>query len=62
MKRLEASLLESRKAGLENLVDAAEAVALEAKNDPALSEEEAKAQAATRIRSIRFDETNYVFA
>lgn len=34
LKRLENSLLEARKAGLQNLIDAAEAVVLEAKNDP----------------------------
>ncbi|KMQ73231.1 methyl-accepting chemotaxis protein [Marinobacter subterrani] len=62
LKRLEASLLEARKTGLENMIDAARAVVLEAKNDPALSEEEAKKEAAARLRSIRFDETNYVFA
>ncbi|MDK9558690.1 methyl-accepting chemotaxis protein [Marinobacter sp. M216] len=62
LKRLEASLLESRKAGLKNLIDAARAVVLEAKNDPELSEEEAKAEAASRLRTIRFDKSNYVFA
>jgi methyl-accepting chemotaxis protein len=62
LERLEASLLEARKTGLENMIDAARAVVLEAKNDPALSEEEAKEEAAERLRSIRFDETNYVFA
>ncbi len=62
LKRLENSLLEARKAGLQNLVDAAKAVVLEAKNDPSLSEEEAKEAAAARLRTIRFDETNYVFA
>lgn len=62
LKRLETSLLEARKAGLKNLVDAARAVVLEAKNDPALSEEEAKAQAISRLRAIRFEKTNYVFA
>ena len=62
LERLRTDLLETRKNGLKNLVDAARAVVLEAKNDPALSEEEAKAEAASRLRSIRFDQTNYVFA
>ncbi|SFR47315.1 methyl-accepting chemotaxis sensory transducer with Cache sensor [Marinobacter daqiaonensis] len=62
LKRLESSLTKANKAGLQNLVDAARAVVLEAKNDPALSQEEAKAEAAERLRSIRFDESNYVFA
>ncbi|MEX2475273.1 methyl-accepting chemotaxis protein [Marinobacter sp.] len=62
LKRLESSLLEARKGGLKNLVDAARAVVMEAKNDPALSEREAKEAAAKRVRSIRFDQTNYVFA
>eukprot|EP00163_Fabomonas_tropica_P026750 TRINITY_DN5029_c0_g5_i1.p1 TRINITY_DN5029_c0_g5~~TRINITY_DN5029_c0_g5_i1.p1 ORF type:complete len:559 (+),score=110.75 TRINITY_DN5029_c0_g5_i1:1058-2734(+) len=62
LERLEGSLLEARKTGLKNLVEAAKAVVLEAKADPALSETEAKAEAASRIRSIRFDKSNYVFA
>ncbi|SFR49996.1 methyl-accepting chemotaxis sensory transducer with Cache sensor [Marinobacter gudaonensis] len=62
LHRLESSLLEARKAGLQNLIDAARAVVLEAKNDPSLSETEAKEAAAERLRSIRFDDTNYVFA
>lgn len=62
LHRLESSLLDARKVGLKNLIDAAKAVVLEAKNDPALSEAEAKAQAASRIRAIRFEKTNYVFA
>jgi len=62
LKRLEASLLQARKAGLRSLIDAAKAVVLEAKNDPSLSEDQAKEAAAARLRSIRFDETNYVFA
>ncbi|WP_375191457.1 methyl-accepting chemotaxis protein [Marinobacter sp.] len=62
LERLEQSLLEARKAGLQNLIDAARAVVLEAKNDPTLTEEEAKEAAAERLRSIRFDKTNYVFA
>ena len=62
LHRLETSLLEARKTGLKNLIDAAKAVVLEAKNDPALSEEEAKAEAASRLRTIRFDKSNYVFA
>ncbi|WP_417520443.1 methyl-accepting chemotaxis protein [Marinobacter sp.] len=62
LKRLESSLLDARKAGLKNLIDAAEAVVLEAKNNASLSEAEAKAEAASRLRSIRYEKTNYVFA
>ena len=62
LERLEKSLLEARKDGLKNLVDAAKAVVLEAKNDPDMTEEEAKEAAAERLRSIRFEKTNYVFA
>lgn len=62
LERLEESLLDARKTGLKNLVDAARAVVMEAKNDPGLSEREAKEAAAARLRSIRFDKTNYVFA
>ncbi|SOB77049.1 methyl-accepting chemotaxis sensory transducer with Cache sensor [Marinobacter sp. LV10R510-11A] len=62
LERLESSLLEARKAGLKNLIDAAEAVVVEAKNNPEFSEDEAKAAAASRLRAIRFEKTNYVFA
>jgi len=62
LNRLESNLLEARKAGLKNLIDAAKAVAMEAKNNPALSESEAKAAAASRLRSIQFEGANYVFA
>lgn len=62
LERLESSLLEARKAGLKNLIDAAKAVVLEAKNDPDLTESEAKAAAASRLRVIRFEKTNYIFA
>jgi len=62
VQRLESSLLEARKAGLKDLIDAARAMVLEAKNDPTLSEDEARAAAAMHLRSIRFDGTNYVFA
>lgn len=62
LRRLENSLLESRKASLEDLVDAARAVVLEAKNDSSLSDEEARDAALSRLRAIRFDDTNYIFA
>lgn len=62
LKRLESSLLEARKAGLKNLVGAAEAVVLKAKNNPNFSEDEAKDAAASRLRAIRFEKTNYIFA
>lgn len=62
LERLESSLLEARKAGLKNLVGAAKAVVLEAKNNPDFSENEAKTAAASRLRTIRFEKTNYVFA
>ncbi len=62
LQRLEASLLESRKEGLKSLVDAARSVVLEAKNDPDLSDAEAQEAARNRLRSIRFEGGNYVFA
>jgi methyl-accepting chemotaxis protein len=62
LQRLENNLLDARKTGLKNLIDAVKAVVLEAKNNPAFSEEEAKTAATARIRTIRFDNANYVFA
>ncbi len=60
--RLEASLLEARKGGLKNMVDAARALVMEAKNNPELSEAEAKEEARDRLRSMTFEGGNYVFA
>lgn len=60
LERLEAELLETHKQGLTNLVESARAIMLEAKNN-AWSEEEAKAEARARMRSILFDETNYIY-
>jgi methyl-accepting chemotaxis protein len=62
LQRLETSLLDARKAGLKNMIDAAKAVVLEAKNNSGLTEAEAKAAAASRLRSIRFEKGNYIFA
>lgn len=62
LERLEASLLASRKEGLKSLVDAARSVVLEAKNDPDLSDAEAREAARSRLRSIRYEGGNYVFA
>lgn len=62
LERLESSLLEARKAGLKNLIDAAKSVVLEAKDNPGFSEDEAKAAASSRLRTIRFEKGNYVFA
>ncbi len=62
LQRLENRLLEARKEGLRNLVDTAKAVVLKAQKNPEFSEEEAKEEAAARLRSIRFGEGNYVFA
>ncbi|MEP1216927.1 MAG: methyl-accepting chemotaxis protein [Marinobacter sp.] len=62
LERLEASLLDSRKEGLKSLVDAARSVVLEAKNDPDLSDAEAREEARNRLRSISFEGGNYVFA
>ena len=60
LDRLERELLDTHKAGLKNLVESARDVMMEAKNN-AWSEEEAKTEARERMRSIIFDETNYVF-
>jgi methyl-accepting chemotaxis protein len=62
LAQLEESLLESRKDGLKTLVDVAKIVALEAKNNPLLSEREAKEAVANQLRTIRFDSNNYIYA
>jgi len=62
LQRLEDSLVESRMAGLKNLVAAAKAVVLQAKNDPSLTEEEAKEEAAARLRSITYEDNNYIYS
>jgi len=62
LEQLEESLLESRKDGLKTLVEVAKIVALEAKNNPLLSEREAKEAVANRLRAIRFDNNNYIYA
>ncbi|MBJ7276139.1 methyl-accepting chemotaxis protein [Marinobacter salarius] len=62
LERLEASLLSARKEGLKNLVDTARSVVLDAKNDPDLSDAEAREAARNRLRSIRFGGGNYIFA
>lgn len=62
LKRLESSLMESRKQGLKNLVDAATTVVEEARSNPELTERQAKKTAADRLRAIRFEKDNYVFA
>jgi len=60
LERLERELLSTHKKGLQNLVESARDVMLEAKNN-GWSEEQAKTEARERIRAISFDETNYVF-
>ena len=62
LERLEASLLEARKEGVKNLVDTARSLVLNAKNNPDLSDREAKEEARKRLRSIRYEGGNYVFA
>ncbi|WP_309043972.1 methyl-accepting chemotaxis protein [Marinobacter sediminicola] len=62
LKRLESSLMVSRKQGLKNLVDAAKAVVEEARSNPELTERQAKNTAADRLRAVRFEKNNYVFA
>ncbi|MCK0162447.1 methyl-accepting chemotaxis protein [Marinobacter sp. S6332] len=62
LKRLELSLMESRKQGLKNLVDAAKTIVDEARNNPGLTELQAKKTAADRLRAIQFEKNNYVFA
>ncbi|WP_372965948.1 methyl-accepting chemotaxis protein [Marinobacter sp.] len=61
LQRLEAELLGARKQGLKDLVEAAKDVALEAKNNPEFTVEEAKVEARNRIRSIGFGDNNYVY-
>ena len=62
LERLGASLLEARKEGVKNLVDTARSLVLNAKNNSDFSESEAKKEARKRLRSIRFEGGNYVFA
>ncbi|MBN7768700.1 cache domain-containing protein [Marinobacter daepoensis] len=62
LERLERELLEARKEGLKNLVEAAKSVVMEAKREPGLTDTEARDEARDRLRSIRFGEDNYVFA
>ena len=62
LMQLQGSLLEARKDSLKALVGAAKAVALEAKNNPNLSESDARETMANRIRAIRFDNNNYIYA
>lgn len=62
LERLEASLLQARKEGLRNLVDSARSIVLEAKNNPDLSDNAAMEEARKRLRSMRFEGGNYVFA
>ena len=62
LERLEANLLEARKEGVKNLVDAARTLVLDAKNNPDLSDREAKEEARNRLRSISFEGGNYIFA
>ena len=62
LQRLQERLMATRKDGLKNLVDTAKSVVLDAKNNSALSEAQAKQEARSRIRSITFGNDNYVFA
>ncbi|MBL3558631.1 MULTISPECIES: methyl-accepting chemotaxis protein [Marinobacter] len=62
LARLEETLLEARKDGLKNMIDAARSLVMEAKNNPQLSESEAKEEARNRLRSMTFAGGNYVFA
>lgn len=62
IEMLRQNLLEARKTGLQNVIETTRSVIQEAMDDPALSEEEAKEEARSRIRAITFAESNYVFA
>lgn len=62
LARLEKNLLEARKEGLKNVVEATRSIILDVKKDPALDEEQAKQKARARLRAITFGESNYVFA
>ncbi|GGY72624.1 methyl-accepting chemotaxis protein [Marinobacter zhanjiangensis] len=59
---MERNLTEARKEGLKDLVQTAQSIISEARSDPALSDEEARQEARSRIRSIKFGNNNYVFA
>ena len=62
LQRLEQELLEARKEGLNNLVEAARSVAMEAKARPGLSDQDAREEVRDRLRSVTFGQNNYVFA
>lgn len=62
LQRLQERLMATRKEGLKNLLETAKSVVLEAKNNPAFTEEQAKQEARARLRSITFGNDNYVFA
>lgn len=62
LERLEQTLTDARKEGLRDVVDTARSVILEVKSNQELSDEEARQEARSRIRSIKFGNNNYVFA
>ena len=62
LQRLEQTLTEARKEGLRDVVQTALSVVNEVRDDPGLTDEEAKQEARSRIRSIEFGNNNYVFA
>ncbi|MFC4259779.1 methyl-accepting chemotaxis protein [Marinobacter lacisalsi] len=62
LQRLERTLTDARKEGLRDVVQTTRSIISEARSDPALSDEEARQEARSRIRSIEFGNNNYVFA
>ncbi|WP_328190010.1 cache domain-containing protein, partial [Marinobacter sp. OP 3.4] len=62
LQRLEHTLTEARKQGLRDVTETALSVVNEVRDNPDLTEEEAKQEARSRIRSIEFGNNNYVFA
>ncbi|UDL05338.1 methyl-accepting chemotaxis protein [Marinobacter sp. CA1] len=62
LARLEQNLLDARKEGLRGLITSARELIEEVKNRPGLSIEEAKLEARARLRSMTYENGNYVYA
>ena len=62
LQRLQQGLLEARKEGLKDVVEAARSIVEAASQNRSLNESEAKEEALRRLRAINFGDNNYVFA
>ena len=62
LERLEEGLLDARKQGLKDLVDSARDIVMDVRADNRFTGAEAKEEARRRLRTISFNNGNYVFA